>query len=384
MLRRLNWARRRSWLTISGGDSWLAASADDAPLGRPVVSGRKVWKVGRSRRSPSGKSRAHRRRVALRSEWAQRSSAMRANNRGLQVLPTPDGFEAAAGQEHRRVAEALIARHVQRMDRLADMPDWLNHIVLSPLAQMAILDQAVQPLLPDPRKPPAAAGYEWPDQLAWGVDSGIAAARLLLCGQFVGAATIARNQLERWTLNRAFLAGVRKAPGEPLEDFIANAWSTPISDRRVPDATALTAAFEGEGSSMIREPETEHAHLRFSDGREVCPALTWMTLSEILHGRGFGQAVAWDSWHCLDPGNISADVEVASAVIMDAVRVSWSHLRRVLAAIHLNQGRKAMAAALGEAPDVFSHANKDAIEEQPPRIAALARQSGLTCLLCTA
>lgn len=265
------------------------------------------------------------------------------------------------------------------MDRLADVPDWLNHAVLSPLAQMAILDQALQPLQSDLSKPPAAAGWGWVDQLTWGVDSGIAVARLLLCGQFVGAATIARSQLERWTRNRAFLAGITRTSDERPHDYIARVWSAPVDLQSVPDAPAFAAAFEADDSVVAHDPDIDHTHLRFSDDREVCPALTWMILSEILHGRGFGEAVAWDSQHCLDPDLADTAVEMSFTAVIDAIRVCWSHLRRVLAAIHLEEGSTSMAAALRDALDGFSQAEEGTPEGEPPRIAELAHDSGLTC-----
>jgi hypothetical protein len=120
------------------------------------------------------------------------------------------------------------------MARTQELPARYRMQALSTLASLTVLDAAIAKLSPTPGRPPAALlPGSWPDQLAWGIDSAVATARMLLCGQFIGAAVLARNQLERWTANRAFLARVDKNAGESDADFIARVWSSPVDAEAV-------------------------------------------------------------------------------------------------------------------------------------------------------
>jgi hypothetical protein len=325
------------------------------------------------------KSKKLKRRISARTRLAQLTTARRADQRGRDVPPTPGAYEAIAELSHTRVAEALIARHNLRMAGITEFPGWLSYAALSPLAPMPILDQALQPLVPDPARLPSGIGQSWPEHLSWGVDSGVSVVRLLLCGQLVGAAAIARNQLERWTTHRAWLAQIPRKSDERSEDFIARVWSVPIDRTTLPDAPLVAAAFESDSSTALRHPDADHAHARFSAGLEVCPAQTWIALSEIIHGRLFTEAIAWDSRDCLGQGRAGSEVELAFSVITDAVRLSVSDVRKVLAAIHLEHGSRNLAARLCEVSDGFSERGDDTCRTEIPVIPVLVRESGLSC-----
>lgn len=332
-----------------------------------------------TRKNASSRRRSQRRnrRVADTRFRSSRLAAQRAEERGRAVAATPQAFERVAQISHARVAEALIARHSQRMLNVPMMPDWLIHDVLSPLTPMLALDKATRLLVPQMDVFPSAAGGTWPEQIRWGVDSAVAASRLLLCGQTVGAAVIARNQLERWTSNRAFLAGVTRSQGEDPADYIARVWSAPVDLHAVPDAPALIAAFDADERLIVRDPDIDHAHFTFSQGREVCPALMWIYLSEVIHGRMFVGAAAWDSGDYLQPSRITEDVPPAFAIVTDSLQLALTHLRRVAAAIHLEFGNDRLASVLNDIGDGFSEPEGDQ-DDEPARLPVLARDSGLS------
>lgn len=56
----------------------------------------------------------------------------------------------------------------------------------------------------------------------------VAAVRLLMSGRFIGAALVARHQLERWSQYRAFATNTQHRAGEPSLDYIARVWSTSV------------------------------------------------------------------------------------------------------------------------------------------------------------
>ena len=123
------------------------------------------------------------------------SRAERADVRGRRVGATVTDYERLAGRGPKLVAEALVARHNIRMTNLMQLPPGYRVGAIESLAPIGLLDSAHRSLgIPLVRAPVLQTGT-WPRDLAWGVDSAVAAVRLLLAGQVVGAATIARQQL---------------------------------------------------------------------------------------------------------------------------------------------------------------------------------------------
>ena len=150
---------------------------------------------------------------------SRQSRVERADARGRRVGITVTDYERLAGRGPKRVGEALIARHNVRMSNLMHLPAKYRVGAIDSLGPIALLDSSHRSLgIPLVRVPVLQTG-RWPWDLAWGVDSAIAAVRLLLAGQVVGAATIARQQLERWTLVLATAAGLARDTGESFTDF---------------------------------------------------------------------------------------------------------------------------------------------------------------------
>ncbi len=143
----------------------------------------------------------------------RQSRAERADVRGRRVGITVTDYERLAGRGPKRVAEALVARHNIRMTNLMQLPTGYRVGAIESLGPISLLDSSHRSLGIPPVRVPVLQTGTWPRDLAWGVDNAVAAVRLLLAGQLVGAATIARQQLERWTLVLAQVAGLIRDPG---------------------------------------------------------------------------------------------------------------------------------------------------------------------------
>lgn len=300
--------------------------------------------------------------VRARSDFAKFAKAGRADARGREVPPTVDGYENAAAGGHRLVAEALIARHNARMQHVSAVPEWLRMAILSCTIPAIQLGTAARALGADPRRPPSSMGSTWVDQLMWGVDSLIAASRLLLVGQVAGAAVIARNQIEMWTESRASISGISKDAKESVADFIARAWSEQVDPKKIRKGSSLGVAFDDPDQYAASDPLIEHKHVLVAGGAELCPALTWMTLSELLHGRQFPAVSAWDAT-CLatDPDD---DVVPGIELVVGALRLSIFHMRKLLLVTAVDVGATGTARLLEEEMDDFSEA-KDQKEGAP-------------------
>ncbi len=176
------------------------------------------------------------RRAAQRAAFKE---AGRAERRGRRVSPTVAGFEAAFRDHgYDGVAEALIARHNQRMQRIADVGNVMQRICLPLLTSYLPLSLVSEALGADPGRAPSHSGATWPDHLAWGLDSIAAAARLILSLQPVGAGIIARTQLERWSSNLEFNSEISQEPGEDTVAWLNRLWSAP--DVRPPDGVTTS------------------------------------------------------------------------------------------------------------------------------------------------
>lgn len=292
-------------------------------------------------------SRNQRRRVAI------------ADGRGRRVASTLARYEeiAALDPEGSRLIETLISRYTKRMDGLGRAPAGVRELMTTALAPIAHLDSVLLGFGAAERRSPANFGVEWPDHLMWAVDSCVAASRLLLSGQIVGAATLARHQMERWLLHRAFNMGVAQNPGESTIEYIARVWS-------VEDVFSLawtSPLGADEGGSLpepveVVEPERDHAHITLSDGLEVCPPLIYGLLSEIMHGRMFGAAIEWESSGLLaDPSSIPEDLPPAIGAVADAISLTLRQVRLALLTIAADRSDAAARSIIAFPLDRFTH-----------------------------
>jgi len=238
------------------------------------------------------------------------------------------------------------------MLRIDTLPDWFRGEIMSAITPIAQLDRALREMGANPTRPPSFRGGSRIEQLGWGVDSVVATARLLLCGQIAGAAVLARNQIEVWTAARAAFTGAVRIEGEADSEFIARTWSLPVapSNRR---RASVSLVFDWAGQyALAADAEREHQHVRLRSGRELCPAALWMALSELLHGRALAGASIWDA-SCLDT-DMMGDADSATLLVLDALRLSVFHLRNELRVASHDLGLKRATDALRFPSDEFS------------------------------
>jgi hypothetical protein len=221
------------------------------------------------------------------------------------------GFEAAIRDRgHDGIAEALIARHNQRMQRIVRSGHMMQSIGLPLLTSQFPMGLAAEELGADPGRPPFYSGPTWPDHLAWGLDSVIAAVRLMLCLQPVGASIVARTQMERWSSNLQFNSGIDQQPGESTVGWLNRLWA-------------------GHG-------------VRPADGVKTPVGELFADLSELLHGRGRLMPLVW-----LDIADVtdvpSSEHAQLLEAIGDALIVSLSRIRTCLATAAEEKGFEVLA-----------------------------------------
>lgn len=279
--------------------------------------------------------------------------AKRADGRGRRVGSSVIDYERLAGRGPKRMAEALLARHNVRMTNLMQLPTEYRVGAIESLGPISLLDAAHQSLgIPLVRTPVLQTG-SWPRDLAWGVDSAVAAVRLLLAGQVVGAATIARQQLELWTLVLARVSGCTRDAGESFTNFVARSWTeflsrSPDSVCKMPDLTEPVEVVALDEMAAADEPEIRHDHLALSDGSEVCPALVYSVLSEIMHARECEDVTTWESKGLLDPQQLPEAWFVPIGAVSDAISLSLIQIGMMTAAAVAHNGDHGRAALLAQ------------------------------------
>ncbi|MGK5742904.1 hypothetical protein [Micromonospora sp. URMC 103] len=187
---------------------------------------------------------------------------------------------------------------------------------------------------------PAHGGGSWLEQIAWGVDSVMATARLAYVGQLLGAGMVIRQQLERWTENLAYNSGTFHRPGEDRADFIERVWSVaPKQSWRMPAETP-----NGRYPAFV---STRSPGRVFSD------------LSEFLHGRLYREAVAWDAVELLAPGRMG-DSEVRSAyrLIAEGMALVVERLRACVGTYAVESGRAEMESMVWQLPNATPAGSK--------------------------
>ncbi|WP_297649664.1 hypothetical protein [Pseudonocardia sp.] len=243
--------------------------------------------------------------------------------------------------------------------------------IISAISPIVHLDMALNALGANPRRPPTLHAGSAPDILAWGVDSVVSAARLMLSGQIVGAAVMIRNQLERWMSRRAEIAGLQQQPGESTLAFAARTWTQPdsLQEQWIEKHFELTEnLFEEDedepyadnfsdwvhDASRKSEQVPDHLHVYRSNGTDVCPALTYSLLSESIHLRAFSGAIQWDA-HVLAPADaLREDVLLASFVVCDAIFLVLREIRLSALRMAKNRGLEATIGVLSVGMDAIS------------------------------
>jgi hypothetical protein len=239
------------------------------------------------------------------------------------------------------------------MTNLMKLPTEYRVSAIESLGPIGLLDAAHESIgIPLVRTPVLQTGT-WPWDLGWGVDSAVAATRLLLAGQIVGAATIARQQLERWTLVLARIAGLTKSPSEPFTDFVARAWTEflswspeAIQDLETPSEASETPDIDEPTETV--EPDFYHRHLTLSDGSEICPSFVYMVLSEIMHARVCLDVTTWESRDLLDTKSLPDSWFIPICAVSDALSLSLVQIGIVSASAVAHKGDHDLVARLAE------------------------------------
>lgn len=255
----------------------------------------------------------------------ERKTAGRAERRGRQVPPTVDGFTAAlAARGYDAVAEALIARHNQRMERMDAAGVAMQMAAFPALSSYLPLQLVAEELGAPSGRMPSQSGSSWPEHLAWGLDSAAATVRLILAVQPIGAAVLARTQLERWSSNLQFNSDLTQAPGEDTVAWLDRLWSMP----------GLRLAPRSAGVGAL-----------FAD------------LSEVLHGRGPLMPLVWldadvddlpsaDQLRLVDTltdALVVSLTQVRTCLVTAAEEKDWDVLARTAAAVQLIAPAKSWA-----------------------------------------
>jgi hypothetical protein len=329
----------------------VTLAGDETPMGR---DSRRRAELRSGKREPTPKERLR--------------AANKAQRHGRRYGNTLAEYETLAGLHEDRMYAALIARHNARMENIAMPPDELRLIALDALGPVPCFDMILRKYGVDPTRHPSNYSGPWIDHLAWGVDSMVAAVRLLMSGQFIGAALVARHQLERWSQFRAFATNNQHRAGEPSLDFIARVWSASAEPKEYGDSgvagfdTDSDIDLDEEPGRTGGEPDQSHRHVVMSDKTEICPAAVMGVLSDVLHALMGADAVEWDAVHRCDPGKATSAVYGTYKAVGDAVRLCGAQIGEALELIAATMKDTTTAELLANLPDGLSRIEAEAIE----------------------
>lgn len=249
---------------------------------------------------------------------------LKAQRRARNVPPTVEAYERIAISGPTRLVETLIGRHASRIDNVDAVAHLSMDHCVRPLVSVCELNTIFirQGHQLSQHSPP----YEspWPTHVSWSVESTIAAVRLMLSGQNPGAAIILRQQLGRWTLLLARAGPVVHGRREPIESFIARAWTQRAMDMlgRYTFDVALADRFDDldDHPRTTGAIDTAHEHVHI-DGRDLCPAHVYHRLCELIDGQHAAQRVDLDAEHS------ATDANGPTQVLLDALALCMLQMR---------------------------------------------------------
>ena len=263
---------------------------------------------------------------------------LKAQRRARNVPATVEAYERVAASGPTRLIDALIGRHSTRIDNLDAVAQLSMDQCLGPLLSVCQLDAIFirQGHQLSQHSPPHES--PWPTQLSWGLESTIAALRLMLAGQTVGAAIILRQQLGRWTLLLAQAGPVVQGRREPIESFIARAWTQRAMDRlgRYTFDVELADRFDDldDHPRTAGGIGTDHEHVHI-DGRTLCPAHVYHTLRELIDGQHANQRIECQVARDLDAVPSATDTNGPTQVLLDALVLCMIQMRLATATTYV-------------------------------------------------
>jgi hypothetical protein len=249
-------------------------------------------------------------------------------------LSTHDLGQLSAVAAPDALADALVARDAARVDTLGAIPEKRLRMCLLQLHHLHEVSSASGISRDGPLLLRRESG-NIADHMLWATQSAIAAIRLLLAGQFVGAAILVRQQLGRWTLlladttepaadqltpesaddliNRAWTDSALAALGRRVGDVLASGRFDDIDDTDQPIAGLLTTPTLGA--------------IRLSNGRSVRPATIYHKLSQIASGRGSSTAVRWECLQKVNQTQMPPAIDAVVCCISDGLELCILNLR---------------------------------------------------------
>jgi hypothetical protein len=304
-----------------------------------AVSGRS-WAITQRRRAQAkgrkamGRTSRHKRERRLGQAQSTpkqiERATLKAQRRARNVPPTVEAYERVAASGPTRLIETLIARHSTRIDNLDavaqhSIDHCLRHLVSICQLDAIFIRQGHQL---NQHSPPHES--PWPTQLSWSFESTIAALRLMMAGQTIGAAIILRQQLGRWTLLLARADSVVRHRHEPIESFIARAWTQRAMDMlgRYTFDVALADIFDDldDHPRTTGAIDTAHEHVQI-DGRVLCPAHVYHVLCELIDGQHADQRVECEVVHDLDAEPSPTDTNGPAETLVDALALCMIQMR---------------------------------------------------------
>src|SRR5271155_2716589 len=257
-------------------------------------------------------------------------ATLKSQRRARNVPPTVEAYERVAASGPTRLIETLIDRHSTRIDNLDAVAQLSIDHCLRHLMSVCQLDAIFirQGHQLHQHSPPHDS--PWPTHLSWSFESTIAALRLMMAGQIVGAAIILRQQLGRWTLLLARADRVVQRRGEPIESFIARAWTQRAMDMLglYTFDVALNDIFDDldDHPRTTGAIDTDHEHVQI-DERSLCPAHVYHTLCELIDGQHADQRVECEVVRDLDAEPSPTDTNGPAEILLDTLALCMIQMR---------------------------------------------------------
>ncbi|WP_141722168.1 hypothetical protein [Micromonospora haikouensis] len=261
------------------------------------------------------KAEALRRRVGHQREQnrQQRKSRsaeiQRASRLKLDASSLESAFNARGDKGAELVGGLAMARHVARFKWCETRPELLPPEAWSALAIVPICDIVLTEAGRGwPTGPDMMNRLNWPHQVLWGVDQAVEACRHLRMGNVIGAITIARAQIERWSANVAHHHEIDRREGEETKDYFNRVWST------------------------------------YPWLRDFALGDTWANLSEWIHGReGIAQALEFGTTPAIPSPDRSGLPETTTSIIKrtaTALEVVFRQVRGATSVIAQESGQE--------------------------------------------
>lgn len=275
---------------------------------------------------------------------------IKAERRAQNVPPTVEAYERVAASGPARLTETLISRHSVRIDNLDAVAQLSMNHCLPHLLSVCELDAVFVRQGHELTQHAMPHESPWPTHLSWSLQSTIVALRLMLAGQTVGAAIVLRQQLGRWTLLLALVAGIARRRHETIESFIARAWTHGAMEALGIYTAEITASERFD--DLDDHPrttgviDTDHEHVRIAD-QLICPADVYHALCKLIDGQQADQRTEYETVHDLDEEHSPTDAHRPTDVLSDALMLCIIQMRFAAIAVCHALGDADTARAIG-------------------------------------